>query len=322
MPPCPPPRPPPAPPCRARPRRGSILLNFQNAPLSDVLNYLSDAAGFVIIQEVPVTGTVNLVSRQPINADEAVDLLNAVLAEKGYVAMRNGRILKIVTRRTRQKRDLPVDHRQRPRRHPAQGQHGDADPARALRAKSAKLVDNLRPLLSDNATITSNDSSNAIMLTDTQTNIHRIAEIVRALDTSISEHLDPPHLPAALRGFQGAGGHHHPAFLADAASNAATSTAARASGARRLSGGASAAAVGAAAAAAPAEPESEARQAASRVVAVADEQSNSVIVSAPDEFMTSIAEIVSKLDTSTNDITETQHLPPDLRRRHGTGQRS
>jgi general secretion pathway protein D len=42
------------------------------------------------------------------------------------------------------------------------------------------------------------------------------------------------------------------------------------------------------------------------VVAVADEQSNSVVVSAPDEYMSTIADIVSRLDTSTTDITETR----------------
>ena len=75
------------------PGKGEIVLNFQGASLSDVLNYLSDAAGFVIVQEQPVSGTVNIVSRQPISAEEAVDLLNTVLIEKGYVAIRNGRIL-------------------------------------------------------------------------------------------------------------------------------------------------------------------------------------------------------------------------------------
>ena len=57
---------------------------------------------------------------------------------------------------------------------------------------------------------------------------------------------------------------------------------------------------------APAAPESAAREAAARVIVVADETSNSVIVSAPDELMSNVAEVIQKLDTSTNDLTETQ----------------
>ena len=165
---------------------GSIRLNFQNASLADVLNYLSAAAGFIITQETPVTGTVNVVSQQPVSIDEAVDLLSSILADKGYAVVRNGRILKIVSLQDAPKRgDVPV--------------YNTADPDKIPRkdnlvtqilpvryAEVGKLVDNLRPLLSNNATISSNDSSNAIILTDTQTNIHRMAEIIHALDTSIS----------------------------------------------------------------------------------------------------------------------------------------
>ena len=54
--------------------KGEIHLNFQNASLADVLNYLSDAAGFIIVQDTPVAGTVNVVSKQPVSVDDAEDL--------------------------------------------------------------------------------------------------------------------------------------------------------------------------------------------------------------------------------------------------------
>ena len=41
-------------------------------------------------------------------------------------------------------------------------------------------------LQQDQASLTSNDASNAIILTDTQANIKRMAKIIQALDTSIS----------------------------------------------------------------------------------------------------------------------------------------
>ena len=49
---------------------------------------------------------------------------------------------------------------------------------------------------------------------------------------------------------------------------------------------------------------SEARTAASRVVAVADERSNALVVSAPDEFIPTIEQLVKELDISVSDITE------------------
>jgi type II secretory pathway component GspD/PulD (secretin) len=286
---------------------GHILLNFQGAQLSDVLNYLSQAAGFIIVQDVPVTGTVNIISRQPVTADEAVDLLNTVLIEKNYVALRSGRILKIVNRADAQKLDLPVITGA----DPAQIPQKDNVVTQILPVRYAdvsKLIDNLRPLLSDNAAISANDSSNAIILTDTQANVRRIAEIISALDTSISgvstmrvfplRYADAKELadvltqlfqssnsssggtqqPAAPGGFPGFGGF----------------------GGRRGGGG------GGGGGDSGDSAKSEAREAASRVVAVADETSNSIIVDAPQEYMDSIGEIVTSLDTNITGVTETR----------------
>ena len=280
----------------------TIRLNFQNASLADVLSYLSSAAGFIILQEAPVSGTVNVVSAQPVTPDEAVDLLNAVLVEKGYVAIRSGRILKIVNRQDAATRDLPVMTGSDPAEIPRK----DNLVTQILPVRYAdvtKLIDNISPLLPASAKITSNTSSNAIVLTDTQTDIHRVAEIIRALDTSISgissihvyplRYGDAKELADVLTqlftpGSQSGQNNNQPNFPFFFG---------------RGGGGGGGRQGAPAAAATP--PESEARQAASRVVAVADDQSNSVIVSAPDEYMNAITGIVNQLDTPQNDITET-----------------
>jgi general secretion pathway protein D len=278
--------------------KNEIRLNFQGASLTDVLNYLSEAAGFVIVQEVQVSGTVNVVSKQPLSADEAVDLLNAVLLEKGFIAIRNGRILKIVSRSNAQTRDLPVITGSNPETIPRKDDIvTQILPVRYVEAE--KLIENLRPLLSPTATINANENSNAILMTDTQTNIRRIAEIIRALDTSISS-ISTMHV-FALR-------------YADAKDMATTLTqlfATDASSSSRQNnnqGGPAAffGGFGRGGGNNNAQPTSEARKAAARVVAVADSQSNSVVVSAPDEYMPTITEIVSRLDTNITEVTETR----------------
>ena len=267
-----------------------------------MLNYLSTAAGFIITQETPVSGTVNVVSQQPMTPDEAVDLLNTILDGKGYVAIRNGASSRSSVNRARPRATCPSSPaRTRPSSRARTTWSRKFCPVRYVPV--GKLVDNLRPLLSSDASISSNDSSNAVLLTDTQTNIHRIAEIIRALDTSVSsisvihvytlrfadakeladvitQLFSPQRVkrqqPAEQRG--GFGG--FPFFGGFG----------RGGGQQQQ----------------PAEPESAAMQAASRVVAVADETTNSVVVSAPDEYMSAIADVVEKLDTNTTETTETQ----------------
>ncbi len=288
---------------------GNIRLNFQNASLTDVLNSLSASAGFIIVQEQPVSGTINLVSQQPVNAEEAVDALNSVLADKGFTAIRSGRVLKIITREGAEKRNLPVIVNRDPLTIPNKDNLvTQIIPVRYLEV--GKLVDTLRPLLSANATVSSNDASNALLITDTQANIHRIAEIVSALDTSVSSislikvytlryadakeladvitQLFAPSTSSNRNGQQQGGFPGFPFFGGNRGGGQG--------GGRGGQGGGNNSNA----------PESAAREAAARVVAVADETTNSVVVSAPDEYMSAIADLVSKLDTNTTELTETQ----------------
>jgi len=69
---------------------GKLRLNLRNAPLELVLNYLSDAAGFVINLRTPVSGRVDMWSKEPVTKDEVVDLLNSALSSNGYSLIRMG----------------------------------------------------------------------------------------------------------------------------------------------------------------------------------------------------------------------------------------
>src|SRR5215831_8247767 len=73
-----------------------LRMNFHGAPLNLVLEYLSDAAGFIINKQTDVRGTVEVWSKQPVTKDEAVELLSSVLKKNGYAVSRNGRILTIL----------------------------------------------------------------------------------------------------------------------------------------------------------------------------------------------------------------------------------
>ena len=163
------------------------MLNFQNASLNDVLTYLSEAAGFVIVQEAPVTGTVNIVSRQPLNAEEAVDLLNTVLIDKGL--RRHSQRPHLENRqpaRCAEAAIFPSDVGEQSGIDSAEGQRRDPNPAAALRRGGEARGEPAPAARRTQATISANEGSNAIILTDTQTNIHRMAQIIHALDTSVS----------------------------------------------------------------------------------------------------------------------------------------
>ena len=167
------------------PVEGGIVLNFQDASVDAVLAYLSEAAGFIVIKAATVTGRVSIVSLQPLSADEAVTLLNSVLKDKNCAAIRMGRVLKIVPLADAKKASIPVRYGNDPEViEPTDEVVTQVIPLRYVDA--VRLKADIAPLIPTYADLSSNVSSNALIMTDTQANIRRVVEIVRALDTTLS----------------------------------------------------------------------------------------------------------------------------------------
>jgi len=162
-----------------------ILLNFEDAPLDAVLTYLSEVAGLVVVKEVDVEGRVSVISRQPLSVEEAVSLVNTVLKENGYAAVRTGRTIKIVTLEKAKQMNIPV----RSGNDPDEIEASDELITQVIPirfANAPKLKQDLASLVPSYADMTANESSNSLILTDTAANIRRIVQIVRALDTHMS----------------------------------------------------------------------------------------------------------------------------------------
>lgn len=282
-------------------RGEGIRMNFMDAPLDTVLEYLSKEAGFTIVREVPVEGRVDIESHHPLNRDEVVELLNTVLNTRGYAAVRSGRTLTIVRREDAVQRNIPVRMGADPEQIPATDEMvTHIIPVRY--ADATKLVDNLQALMAPHAVISPNESSNAIVLTDTQANIRRMVEIVKALDTSISS-------ISAIKVFV--------LDFADAKETAQLVTSVfemptqdQNQGMPSFRGRGGGFPFG------PGGPQEEdsggdspARKAVSRVVAVAETRTNAVVVSAPDDIMPTITDLVEEIDTASNTDTEIRVFP-------------
>ena len=160
-----------------------IRFNFRDVPLQTILDYLSKSAGFAIVLDAEVSGTVNVISHQLLSDDEAVQLLNSVLYDRGFTAVRNGRVLRIVSSDQAGFEPLPVIRGSDPEGIPKT--HQRVTQIMPMRyATASQLIQDLQPLMPAEAIVTANASSNSIVITDTQINIRRIAEIVQALDTA------------------------------------------------------------------------------------------------------------------------------------------
>ncbi|MDY7010195.1 MAG: type II secretion system secretin GspD [Planctomycetota bacterium] len=262
----------------------SLRLNFKDASVHAVLEYLSEAAGLVILEEARVDGRVTVMSRHPIDTSEAVSLLDSVLKEKGYTAIRRGRTLKIVTLEQAKKSSIPVHSGNDPEKvKPTDKLITQVIPIRF--ADAVKLKTDLASLKPAYADLSSNAASNALMLTATQADVRRFMEIIKALDGHMAgvaevkvfqlQYANATNTAKLITDLfkqdqDQAGRAQLPAFM------------------RRRFGASETGEAG--------RDEQANRQA--RVIASADDRTNTVVVSAPPDILKAIEGIIKELDSN------------------------
>jgi general secretion pathway protein D len=311
-----PPAPESAPAATERPARDTsagLRFNFRGAPLETVLNYLSEAAGFVIVLETPVRGTIDMWSAQPVSRTEAVQLLNLAINKSGYTATLKGRTLVVSSKEEARKRAIPIRTGNDPRQIP-----DNAELVMQIipleRIDATQAATDLATLLPNSATITANVDSNSLVVTDTQSNVRHIVELLAALDGSAGsvasmrvfqlKNSDPQEMAALINNIFGGGQSGarsgapqmpgfggFPGFGGGPGAAIAAMAAARGSGGPGSRGSSSSASRG-----------SRSSGGSSRgtpVVAVADPRTYSVIVSASKESLEDVDGIVRQLDAST-----------------------
>jgi general secretion pathway protein D len=297
-----------------------LRMNFRGVRLEDVLNYMSDAAGFIIniAPNTEVKGKVDVWSNQPLDKEEAVQLLNTVLNQNGLAAVRTGRTLTIINRSSAKTNNrVPVKTGAEPGKIP----QSDEIVTQIIPVKyvnAAALVQNLQPLLPDDAQtgLSANEAGNSILLTAPQTDVHRMAEIIAALDTAVAnvsqikvfqlKYADAKALVDSVKELftppaqqqQGPGGGRGQFFqqmFGGGGPGGGGPFGGGGPGGRGGFGGNTA------------RGNTSATQA--RVVAVADERSNSLIVAAVPDAMPEIERLVKEIDVPVDEVTEIRLFP-------------
>ena len=163
-----------------------IKLNFQDAPLQSVLEYLSETAGLKVVSSEPlVNNRITVVSRQPVALDQAVSLINSILKEKNLTTVLTGKTLKVVSLAKAKVENMPVLTGRDPEAIVA----GDDVVTYIIplgHVTAVALKQNLDALKPEYASIEANEDGNALIITDTTANIKRLMRIVVALDTQMA----------------------------------------------------------------------------------------------------------------------------------------
>jgi len=273
-----------------------LVLNFHDVPLNAVLTYLSAKAGLIVVSDVDLKGKVNVVAEQTVTTNEIVDLLSAQLAKNNCAVMLSGRTLTIMdatSAKTSALTPVRIDN-SGPKQIPVNDQIvTEILPVHTLQA--AQLVKDLELLIPAGDSVTANEAGNAIIMTASQKDVHRISEIIAALDSSaISEvevfvlkYADAKSVASELKD-----------IFQTTDSNVAQA------GTRNSSGGQGGPFGGMGPPGFPGggDGNESKKTAQTRAVFVSDDQLNAIVASAPPDSMSTISNMIRALDHPSQEI--------------------
>ena len=291
--------------------QNDLNMNFNNARLDMVLNYLSDAAGFIVVQEVPVNGYVTIKGSH-ITKDQAVDLLNSTLNRNNYAAIRDANVLTIVSKSEAKNSRIPVKMGNNPTNIPNTDEIATwIIPIRFVEAR--QLVSDLSLFVSPQATVVANEAGNSIVVTDTQANIRHLVQIIQLVDGSAEseteikvfplKHASPVDVANELSSIfpsSNGSGSQSPFAFAGGRGGRGGGGRGGGGGGRGGFGGGGANPFAALFGGGGGDTTQQRIQKATQVTAVADSRIQAVIVTAPKDLMTEIAGIMDEIDVASD----------------------
>jgi general secretion pathway protein D len=153
-------------------------LNLKDADIRAFVSQVADITGYSFVVDPRVKGKVTVLSSAPMNKDEIYDLFLAVLQVHGFTAIPGEEVIKVVQQ---------VDAKQS-----AESLERFAEvPSEQLitrvipveNGNALEMVPILRPLVAKYGHLAGVAGANALIISDHASNIRRIADIVRELDS-------------------------------------------------------------------------------------------------------------------------------------------
>ncbi|WP_286220245.1 type II secretion system secretin GspD [Marinobacter apostichopi] len=153
-------------------------LNLKDADIRAFVTQVADITGYSFVVDPRVKGKVTVLSSAPMNKDEIYDLFLAVLNVHGFTAIPGEEVIKVV-----QQVDAKQSAESMSRFEEIPSEQLITRVIQIDNANALELVPILRPLVAKYGHLAGVAAANALIVSDHSSNIQRIEQIVRELDS-------------------------------------------------------------------------------------------------------------------------------------------
>ncbi len=168
-----------------RETKGSITIDFNDVDINLFIKYISELTGKNFVVDRTVKGNVTIISPTKISEDEAYKVFESVLEVHGYTAVPSGSVTKIVPAVNARSKGIAT-LMSTEYRDPSDRVVTQIIPLTHTSPDELKKI--LAPLVSKTSVLIAHAASGTLIITDVQSNITRLKEIIDAVDVpSIGE---------------------------------------------------------------------------------------------------------------------------------------
>ena len=164
------------------------FFNVVNVDIHDILKFMSDETNLTIIATDKVKGKITLVNLKDITVDEAMEALKTALNTLGFTTVGVNKTMVIIPLEDAKTRPVRVQVGS----DPEQIESSDEIITQIMPLKyadAAEMALNLKNLIPKSGDMFADATNNFLIITDTSSNIRRIALILREMDTEPGEML-------------------------------------------------------------------------------------------------------------------------------------
>lgn len=164
------------------PKPATFVINLRDADIRTLSEQVSEITGRTLVLDPNVSGTVTVISTEPLNVDGVWELFQSVLAVQGFAALPSGKLWRIVPQASIREGGGVIE---------SNGDVGRLDViTRLVQLKNfpaTTAVGALRPLVASFGYIEAVVDTNTLVITDTAENVRRIEGIALALDADTGQ---------------------------------------------------------------------------------------------------------------------------------------
>jgi general secretion pathway protein D len=158
----------------------SWTVNFKDADIEELIRFVAQATGKTFITDPKVKGKIQVISQKPLSTDELYALFLSILEVQGFTAITNGDVIRVVPLRDARSSATPVSKGDSEKK-TAQSEIV-TQVIQLNNVTAANLIPVLRPMMPQEGHMAAYAPSNALILADTAGNIQRIRKVIEQID--------------------------------------------------------------------------------------------------------------------------------------------